>query len=59
VLGVIFVLIVSFMPEGLIPGSIRLARRLGQALRGRSGASAGSPAVNLAATAEQRRGGTP
>jgi branched-chain amino acid transport system permease protein len=26
VLGVIFVLIVSFMPEGLVPGSVRLAR---------------------------------
>jgi branched-chain amino acid transport system permease protein len=26
VLGVIFVLIISFMPEGLVPGSVRLAR---------------------------------
>ena len=59
VLGVIFVLIVSFMPEGLIPGSMRLVQRIRQALRGRSGASARSAAVNLAATAEQRRGGTP
>jgi branched-chain amino acid transport system permease protein len=59
VLGVIFVLIVSFMPEGLIPGSMRLAQRIRQALRGRSGAPGRSPAVNLAATAEQRRGGRP
>jgi branched-chain amino acid transport system permease protein len=27
VLGVIFVLIISFMPEGLVPGTVRLARR--------------------------------
>ena len=26
VLGVIFILIISFMPEGLVPGSVRLAR---------------------------------
>jgi len=26
VLGVIFVVIISFMPEGLVPGSVRLAR---------------------------------
>jgi branched-chain amino acid transport system permease protein len=59
VLGVIFVLIVSFMPEGLIPGSMHLVQRARQALRGRAGASAKSAAVSLAATAEQRRGGTP
>jgi branched-chain amino acid transport system permease protein len=34
VLGIIFVLIVSFMPEGLIPGTTRLVRRAWQALRG-------------------------
>jgi branched-chain amino acid transport system permease protein len=33
VLGVIFVLIISFMPEGLVPGSVRLARWSWQALR--------------------------
>ena len=26
VLGLIFILIISFMPEGLVPGSARLAR---------------------------------
>ena len=33
VLGVIFVVIISFMPEGLVPGSVRLARWLWQATR--------------------------
>ena len=38
VLGVIFVLIISFMPEGLVPGSVRLWRRAGyRAARGGSG----------------------
>jgi branched-chain amino acid transport system permease protein len=58
VLGIIFVLIVSFMPEGLIPGSIRLAQRMRRALRGGSSPSAKS-AISLAAGAERRRGGTP
>jgi branched-chain amino acid transport system permease protein len=35
VLGVIFILIISFMPEGLVPGSVRLWRRASQALRAR------------------------
>jgi branched-chain amino acid transport system permease protein len=39
VLGVIFVLIISFMPEGLVPGSVRLARLGWQALRGRPAAA--------------------
>ena len=34
-LGAIFVLIVVFMPEGLLPGTMRLARKLGAALRAR------------------------
>jgi len=59
VLGVIFVLIVSFMPEGLIPGSIRLAQKVRQALRGRSSTSARSGATGIAAASGQRRGGTP
>jgi branched-chain amino acid transport system permease protein len=59
VLGVIFVLIVSFMPEGLIPGSMRLAQRIRQALRSRSGASDKAAAVGLTSTSGQRRGGTP
>lgn len=32
VLGVIFILIISFMPEGLVPGSMRLGRTAWQAL---------------------------
>jgi branched-chain amino acid transport system permease protein len=35
VLGVIFILIISFMPEGLVPGSIRLGRLAWQRLRSR------------------------
>jgi branched-chain amino acid transport system permease protein len=35
VLGVIFVAIISFMPEGLVPGSVRLWKIAWQALRGR------------------------
>jgi branched-chain amino acid transport system permease protein len=42
VLGVIFILIISFMPEGLVPGSVRLARsgwaRLRLLLKGAQGA---------------------
>jgi branched-chain amino acid transport system permease protein len=34
VLGVIFVAIITFMPEGLVPGSVRLARKSWQAMRG-------------------------
>ena len=35
VLGVIFILIISFMPEGLVPGSVRLSRAGWQWLRAR------------------------
>jgi branched-chain amino acid transport system permease protein len=35
VLGVIFVAIITFMPEGLVPGSVRLARTSWQTLRRR------------------------
>jgi branched-chain amino acid transport system permease protein len=35
VLGVIFVVIITFMPEGLVPGSVRLVRWAWQALQGR------------------------
>ena len=42
VLGVIFILIISFMPEGLVPGSVRLARaawgRIRLILKGARGA---------------------
>jgi len=40
VLGIIFVLIITFMPEGLVPGSVRLARLGWRNLRRRSGAAA-------------------
>jgi branched-chain amino acid transport system permease protein len=40
VLGVIFVAIISFMPEGLVPGSVRLWRMGWQALRTRWNGSA-------------------
>ena len=39
-LGAIFVLIVIFMPEGMVPGSVRLTRWLRRALTGRSIAAA-------------------
>jgi len=48
VLGVIFILIISFMPEGLVPGSVRLWRAASQSLRGRG-------AVPAAARQEEPR----
>ncbi len=45
VLGVIFVVIITFMPEGLVPGSVRLWRWCWQALRARRSAFAGPPAA--------------
>ena len=45
VLGVIFVVIISFMPEGLVPGSVRLARWLWQATG--FGATAARPSEEL------------
>jgi branched-chain amino acid transport system permease protein len=46
VLGIIFVLIITFMPEGLVPGSVRLAKLGWQGLRRRNavGARAEEPA---------------
>jgi len=38
VLGIIFIAIISFMPEGLVPGSVRLWRVASQAARARLGA---------------------
>jgi branched-chain amino acid transport system permease protein len=35
VLGVVFVLIISFMPEGLVPGTVRLWRAGWRRIRGR------------------------
>jgi branched-chain amino acid transport system permease protein len=43
VLGLIFVVIISFMPEGLVPGSVRLWRWGRQALRARSSTNATPP----------------
>jgi branched-chain amino acid transport system permease protein len=43
-LGAIFVLIVIFMPEGLVPGTVRFARLLRGALSGRPIADAREPA---------------
>jgi branched-chain amino acid transport system permease protein len=45
VLGVIFVVIITFMPEGLVPGSVRLWRWCWQTLRARRSAFAGPPAA--------------
>jgi branched-chain amino acid transport system permease protein len=45
VLGLIFILIISFMPEGLVPGSVRLWRTASQAVRARlNGKAALEPA---------------
>jgi branched-chain amino acid transport system permease protein len=45
VLGVIFVAIISFMPEGLVPGCVRLARTGYRAVRGRRAAPSLDPAA--------------
>jgi len=44
VLGVIFVLIISFMPEGLVPGTVRIVRWSWQALQARWRKPAALPA---------------
>jgi branched-chain amino acid transport system permease protein len=49
VLGVIFVAIITFMPEGLVPGCVRLARTGFRAARGRR------PATALSASGEGGR----
>jgi len=54
VLGVIFILIISFMPEGLVPGSVRLWRAAQQRLR-RGRAPTGAPERG----AGERKGLTP
>jgi hypothetical protein len=43
VLGVIFIVIITFMPEGLVPGTVRLARWAWHGLRAR--ASGARPAA--------------
>jgi len=43
VLGVIFVVIISFMPEGLVPGSVRLVRWVWGKLQAKPGAPATLP----------------
>jgi len=44
VLGVIFVIIITFMPEGLVPGTVRLVRWGWQAVQGRFSGAAAKPA---------------
>jgi branched-chain amino acid transport system permease protein len=48
VLGVIFILIISFMPEGLVPGSVRLWRAATERMRQRKGQN---PTLGQPATA--------
>jgi branched-chain amino acid transport system permease protein len=43
VLGLIFAIIISFMPEGLVPGSVRLAKSAWRALRTRAKRPAPAP----------------
>jgi branched-chain amino acid transport system permease protein len=43
VLGVIFVVIISFMPEGLVPGSVRLVRWGWGKLQAKPGTAAARP----------------
>jgi branched-chain amino acid transport system permease protein len=43
VLGVIFVVIISFMPEGLVPGTVRLVRWAWGKLQGKPDATAARP----------------
>ncbi len=43
VLGVIFVVIISFMPEGLVPGTVRLVRWAWQTIRARPAATDAQP----------------
>jgi hypothetical protein len=43
VLGIIFILIISFMPEGLVPGTVRLWRAGWQAWRGKAPAATPAP----------------
>jgi len=43
VLGVIFVVIITFMPEGLVPGSVRLVRWAWGKLQAKPGAAAAQP----------------
>jgi branched-chain amino acid transport system permease protein len=54
VLGVIFILIISFMPEGLVPGSVRLCRAARQRLRWSQ-----TPSIDHPATGSLRGGMTP
>jgi branched-chain amino acid transport system permease protein len=51
VLGVIFILIISFMPEGLVPGSVRLCRAARQRLRWGP-----TPSIDPPTTASSRGG---
>jgi branched-chain amino acid transport system permease protein len=55
VLGLIFILIISFMPEGLVPGSVRLWRTASQAIR----KWGQTPSIDRAATTASTGGLTP
>jgi branched-chain amino acid transport system permease protein len=59
VLGLIFVLIVSFMPDGLLPGSMRLAARIRRAVSGRSRTSTRSSAAAVSPATQGGSGGSP
>jgi branched-chain amino acid transport system permease protein len=54
VLGVIFILIISFMPEGLVPGSVRLWRAGVQRLK-----RSQTPSLDRSPTPGAKRGQTP
>ena len=56
-LGAIFVVIVVFMPEGLVPGSVRLARWVSSAWRPRIGGSGGTSRRSRGATRLEGVGG--
>jgi branched-chain amino acid transport system permease protein len=57
VLGVIFILIISFMPEGLVPGSVRLWRAGWRRVWGPRWGQ--TPSKHRPATAGASRGLTP
>ncbi|MGA7329154.1 MAG: hypothetical protein WBX25_32870 [Rhodomicrobium sp.] len=58
VFGIIFVLIISFMPEGLIPVSIRLVQKVRQVMRRPSSVPAEAGAASFRLPAGHRTGGT-
>ena len=61
VLGVIFILIISFMPEGLVPGSVRLWRAGWRRIRGQTSSAqwGQTPTIGGPSTASSSGGLTP